>query len=61
MKKKKNKFYLNENDGMLFGVCEGLGDYFDLDPLLFRIAFVLIPSIQLLYFVIAICASRRPG
>jgi phage shock protein C len=26
---------------MLFGVCGGLGDYFDVDPTLIRLAFVI--------------------
>ncbi len=26
---------------MLLGVCGGLGDYFNLDPLLFRLGFVI--------------------
>lgn len=32
----------SRRDRMLFGVCGGLGEYFDVDPLLVRLAFVLI-------------------
>ncbi|HEX5506400.1 MAG TPA: PspC domain-containing protein [Thermomicrobiales bacterium] len=32
----------SRRDRLLFGVCGGLGEYFDVDPLLVRLAFVLI-------------------
>lgn len=31
----------NKIDGVLGGVCAGLGDYFDIDPIVVRIAYVL--------------------
>ena len=30
------------DDRVLAGVCAGLGEYFDLDPVLFRVLFVLL-------------------
>ncbi len=32
---------LQKLPGQIFGVCEGLGDYFNVDPTLLRILFVI--------------------
>lgn len=34
------KFHLSRNNVMLGGVCGGLGEYFNIDPVLFRILFI---------------------
>ena len=34
------KLYRSETDRKLAGVCGGLGEYFDIDPVIFRIIFV---------------------
>lgn len=36
------KFQRSRNNIMLAGVCGGLGEYFNIDPILFRIIFVLL-------------------
>lgn len=36
------KLYLSVTDRKIAGVCGGLGEYFDKDPTLFRILFILI-------------------
>ncbi len=36
------KLYRSETDRKLAGVCGGLGEYFDVDPVFFRIAFVVL-------------------
>lgn len=41
MKKDKKLIKSSENK-IIFGVCGGLGEYFEVDPLLFRIAFVIL-------------------
>ncbi|GAY26760.1 MULTISPECIES: PspC domain-containing protein [unclassified Prevotella] len=33
------KFYLSSSDKKIGGVCGGLSEYFDIDPLIVRIAF----------------------
>ena len=58
-------------DKMLFGVCGGLGEYFDLDPVLVRVAFVALCFVGgtgfLLYIILAIVmpsaetAAESPG
>ena len=34
---KKNRLYRNSFDGWIGGVCEGLGEYFDIDPTIIRL------------------------
>ncbi len=44
------KFYRSKTDKRLAGICGGLGNYTDSDPLLWRLLFVLlffIPSIPI--------------
>jgi len=40
MNKMMRKLYRNTQEGKSFGVCAGLADHFDVDPILFRIGFV---------------------
>jgi phage shock protein C len=35
------RLYRSRNDRKLAGVCGGLGKYFDIDPVIFRIVFVV--------------------
>ena len=37
----KKRIYRNQERGIIFGVCEGLGDYFNIDPVFIRIAWIL--------------------
>lgn len=39
---RRQRLARSRRDRMLFGVCGGLGEYFDIDPLLIRLAFVLV-------------------
>jgi len=36
------KLYRSTNDKMIAGICGGLGEYFDTDPVIFRILFVIL-------------------
>ena len=46
------------NDKKIFGVCGGLGNYFDLDPTLIRVgflaAFFMLGTGALLYIILAV-------
>ena len=57
------KFYRIAEGKKLAGVCTGLGEYFDLDPVLFRIAFVIAAIVYgtgfLIYIVIWIVAPMK--
>ncbi len=58
------RFYRNSKDKVIAGVCAGLGDYFDLDPVLIRVVFVLLAlaggSGILLYFILWIATPETP-
>ena len=56
--------YRNTHEEKLFGVCSGLADHFDTDPVLLRIEFicsVIFLGIGLiLYFILAIIIPEKP-
>ena len=37
----KKRLYRNKEEGVFMGVCSGLGDYFNIDPVFIRIAWLL--------------------
>lgn len=54
------KFYLSSSDKKIGGVCGGLAEYFDIDPLIVRIVFFALilscgagPVIYLLLWILA--------
>jgi phage shock protein C len=53
-----NKRLIKGQDKKIFGVCSGLGNYFDIDPTLIRVlfvfAFLAFGSGLLLYIILAI-------
>ena len=61
--KKKPKLSLNKDDKFIFGVCGGLGKYFEIDSSIIRILFVvLIFSVGfgiLLYLLLAIAIPKE--
>ncbi|MDD5098230.1 MAG: PspC domain-containing protein, partial [Candidatus Pacebacteria bacterium] len=36
------RHYRSKDNRMIFGVCGGLGEYFEIDPLIVRILFILL-------------------
>ena len=36
------KLYRNETDGKIAGICSGIGDYFEIDPVIIRLLFWLV-------------------
>jgi phage shock protein C len=38
----QKKLYRSKNNKMLSGVCGGIGEYFDLDPTIVRLAWVIL-------------------
>ena len=54
---KQKRLYRSRTDRVLFGVCGGLGKYFGIDPVIFRIFFVIflfIDGIGLIAYLIMI-------
>ena len=37
----KKKLYRNNTDSKIAGICSGIGDYFDIDPVIIRLLFLL--------------------
>ena len=59
------KLYLSDTDRKIGGVCGGLGEYFDKDPTLIRIIFILLALLSfglgiIAYILIWIIVPRRP-
>lgn len=58
------KLYRSRKDRMIAGVCGGLGEYFGLDPLIFRIIFLVMTLGGgfgvLLYIILAIIMPNEP-
>ena len=60
------KLYLSDTDKKLGGVCGGLGEYFDKDPTLVRIIFVLLILFSFgfgvfAYLLMWLIIPRRPS
>lgn len=58
------KLYRNTENKMLAGVCSGIADYFDIDPTLVRLGWVLFSLLGgsglLAYIIAAIIMPDRP-
>ena len=59
------KLYRSRNAQMIAGVCAGIAEYFDLDPTLVRILFVLlaigpVPGL-LVYIILAVIMPEAPA
>ncbi|MBA3836975.1 MAG: envelope stress response membrane protein PspC [Zymomonas sp.] len=64
MSASRTKFYLDKQNGKVFGVCAGIADYTGIDVLLVRIATVLLTLATgwalIVYFVVAWAAPNKP-
>ncbi len=58
------RLYLSNTDRKIAGVCGGLGEYFDKDPVFFRILFILITLLWgfgiVVYLVMWLLIPRKP-
>lgn len=58
------RLYRSQVDRIIFGVCGGLGEYFNLDPVIFRVVFVVLAlsagSGVLIYIILAIITPNNP-
>jgi len=61
---KMKKLYLSDADRKIGGVCGGLGEHFEKDPIIFRIIFVILfltGGVGLLaYIIMWLVIPRRP-
>lgn len=60
------KLYRSKNNVMVSGIFGGLGEYFDIDPVIFRIGFVIVMFVTGLvpaaigYLVCLLIVPKRP-
>ncbi|MFH1678611.1 MAG: PspC domain-containing protein [Candidatus Omnitrophota bacterium] len=59
------KLYLSDTGRKIGGVCAGLGEYFEKDPVLFRILFILLTLLSfglgiIAYLLIWFIIPRKP-
>ncbi|WP_067139185.1 PspC domain-containing protein [Oceanivirga salmonicida] len=58
------KIYRSKKDRMIFGVCGGLGEYFEVDPSIIRIVWIFSCAFFgltiLPYFIIAVILPEDP-
>ncbi|MFA5303028.1 MAG: PspC domain-containing protein [Candidatus Nanoarchaeia archaeon] len=62
----KDKIYKSKNDKIIFGVCAGIADYFEIDPTIVRVitAVLLIIGAQFiisLYIILALVLPENPA
>jgi len=62
----KDKLYRSKNDKIIFGVCAGLADYFEIDPTIVRVITVILlimgtSFIVPLYIILAIVLPENPS
>ncbi len=64
--KSMNKLYKSNDNNVFSGVCGGIGEYFDIDPVIIRIIFILfaiftvfIPTL-LVYIILIIIIPNKP-
>ncbi|MCL4406120.1 MAG: PspC domain-containing protein [Patescibacteria group bacterium] len=63
MSEKIKKLYRSRTNRMIFGVCGGLGEYFEIDPVVFRLLFVALAfagSGVPIYLVAAVIMPLNP-
>ncbi len=57
------RFSLSNQDRKIAGVCGGLGEFFEIDPVIFRIIFVVLTFLGgvgiLLYIILWLVAPKR--
>ncbi|GAB4477757.1 MAG: PspC domain-containing protein [Anaerolineae bacterium] len=60
----QKRLYKSRTDKMVSGVCAGIAEYFNIDPALIRLAFVLATLLDgaglLIYIILAIVMPEAP-
>ena len=56
------KLYLSKTDKKLCGVCAGIAEYFELDPTIIRLLWVVLSfgTALIAYFICALIIPKRP-
>lgn len=63
MENQTKRLYRSKNDRIISGICGGMGIYFDIDPVIFRILFVLLAlsGVGVLLYIILIFVIPLEG
>ena len=60
----EKKLYKSEDNKILFGICGGIGEYFDIDPVIIRLILVVLIFLGFsgvfAYIIAAFVIPRRP-
>ena len=60
----RRRLYRSRTNSVIFGVCGGLGEYFNVDPMIFRLIFIVFTlgagSGVLIYFIMAFLIPKIP-
>jgi len=63
-KKEPKRLYRNQHNKILAGVCSGLGDYFNIDPVIIRLLWVVLTIFGgagiLIYIIAWIIIPEKP-
>ena len=54
------KIFRSKTNRILFGVCGGLAEYFDIDPTIIRVICVLFIPDLVIYFLLALIIPEDP-
>ena len=61
--KKKKRLYRIEEGSKIFGVCGGIAEYFDVDPTLVRVIWIIFSLVYgcgiLAYLICALCMPKE--
>jgi len=59
----QKRYYLSDTDKKIAGVCGGIADYFEIDPLLVRVAFLILTFCigggLMIYLILWLLAPRQ--
>ena len=59
----QKRYYLSDTDKKIAGVCGGIAEYFDIDPLLVRVAFLILTFCigggLMIYIILWLLAPRQ--
>ena len=62
-KKKKRLYRVEEPEAKLFGVCGGIAEYFDVDPTVIRVAWIILSLAYgtglIAYIICAFCMPAK--
>jgi len=64
LKEESKKLYRSRKDRVLFGVCGGIAEYFNIDPTIVRLVWVIMTLIYgvgiLLYIILTLIVPKEP-